>query len=56
MQYELLTEVLGRGTADVLESLLRTKEIDVVLVQEATSHLTHITSFARVQMLFQTSL
>ena len=54
MQYELLTEVLGRSTADVLESLLRTKEIDVVLVQEATSHLTHITSFARVQIFVPT--
>lgn len=50
MQYALLTEVLGRGTADIIESYLRAEEIDVVLVQEAISHVTHITSFAPVKI------
>jgi hypothetical protein len=50
MHYTLLTEVLGRGTADVIESFLRAEEIDVVLVQEAISHVTHITSFAPVKI------
>ena len=50
MYYALLIEVLGRGTADVIESFLRAEEIDVVLVQEAISHVTHITSFAPVKI------
>jgi len=50
MQYALLTEAVGRGQADILESYLRTKDIDVVLVQDAISHVTHILSFARVQI------
>jgi hypothetical protein len=50
MQYALLIEVLGRGTADVIETFLRAEEIDVVLVQEAISHVTHITSFAPVKI------
>jgi hypothetical protein len=50
MQYTLLAEVLGRGTADVLENYLRAEEIDVVLVQDAVSHVTHITSFAPVKI------
>ncbi len=50
MQYALLVEVLGRGTADVIENYLRAEEIDVVLVQEAVSHVTHITSFAPVKI------
>lgn len=50
MQYAELTEVLGRGKAEILESLLRSEEIDVVLVQEAISHVTHITSFAPVKI------
>jgi hypothetical protein len=50
MQYTLLAEVLGRGTADVIENYLRAEEIDVVLVQDAISHVTHITSFAPVKI------
>ena len=50
IQYALLTEVLGRGTADIIESYLRAEEIDVVLVQEAISHVTHVTPFAPVQI------
>ena len=50
LHYALLTEVLGRGTADIIESFLRAEEIDVVLVQDAISHVTHITSFAPVKI------
>ena len=50
MQYAMLTEVLGRGKADVLESFLRAEEIDGILVQDALSHVTHITSFAPVNI------
>jgi len=50
MQYTLLAEVLGRGTADVIENYLKAEEIDVVLVQDAVSHVTHITSFAPVKI------
>jgi hypothetical protein len=32
MQYAMLTEVLGRWKADILESFLRSEEIDVVLI------------------------
>ena len=50
MKYAMLTEVLGRGRAEVLESFLRAEEIDVVLVQDAISHVTHVTPFAPVQV------
>jgi cyclophilin family peptidyl-prolyl cis-trans isomerase len=50
IKYALLTEVHGRWKADILESYLRTKDIDVVLVQDAISRVTHIFSFARVQI------
>lgn len=49
MQYALLTEVLGRWKADIIESLLITEEIDVVLIQEAISDL-YTTSFAPVKI------
>jgi len=50
MQYALLTEVTGRWIADILENFLKSEEIDVVLIQEAVSHLTHTTSFAPVKI------
>ncbi len=50
MQYTLLTEVLGRWKADIIENFLRAEEIDVVLVEEAVSHITHITTFAPVKI------
>jgi hypothetical protein len=50
MQYALLTEVLGRWKADIIESFLLVEEIDVVLIQEAVSHFTHTTSFAPVKI------
>ena len=39
MQYALLTEVIGRWKADVIESFLEAQEIDVVLVQATVSEL-----------------
>jgi hypothetical protein len=53
MQYALLTEVLGRWKVDIIESFLLLEEIDVVLIQEAVSHFTHITSFAPVKFMFR---
>lgn len=50
MQYALLVEVLGRGMADVIENYLRAEEIEVVLVQDGVSHVTHVTSFAPVKI------
>jgi hypothetical protein len=49
MQYAMLTEVLGRWKADIIESFLIAEEIDVVLIQEAISDL-YTTSFAPVKI------
>ena len=49
MQYALLTEVIGRWKADILESFLIAEEIDVVLIQETVSDL-FATSFAPVKI------
>jgi hypothetical protein len=50
MQYAMLTEVLGRWKADILESFLRSEEIDVVLIQESVSGSTQQTSFTPVKI------
>lgn len=50
MQYALLTEVLGRWKADILEIYLRSEEIDVVLIQESVAASTQQTSFAPVKI------
>ena len=50
MQYALLTEVLGRWKADILESFLRSEEIDVVLIQESVAGSTQQTSFTPVKI------
>ncbi len=52
MQYALLTEVLGRWKADIVESFLMAEEIDVVLIQGTVADL-FTTSFAPVKVLFQ---
>ena len=39
MKYALLTEVVGRWKADILENYLKSEEIDVVIVQETLSDL-----------------
>jgi len=49
MQYALLTEVLGRWKADIIESFLIAQEIDVVLIQETVSDL-FTTSFSPVKI------
>lgn len=50
LRYALLTEVLGRWKADIIESFLRAEEIDVVLVQESVSHSTQQTTFTPVKI------
>lgn len=50
MQYALLTEVLGRWKADILESYLRSEEIDVVLIQESVAASTQQPSFTPVKI------
>ena len=50
LKYALLLRVHGRGKAEIIESFLRSEEIDVVLIQEAVSHVTHVTSIAPVQI------
>jgi len=50
MLYTKLTEVMGRALADVLESYLKSEEIDVVLIEEAVHHLTHTFTFAPVDI------
>jgi hypothetical protein len=49
-QYGLLTEVIGRWKAEILESYLRSEEIDVVLIQESVAGSTQQTSFTPVQV------
>jgi hypothetical protein len=53
--YALLTEVLGRWKADILESYLRSEEIDVVLIQESVAGSTQQTSFAPVKIYVPTA-
>jgi cyclophilin family peptidyl-prolyl cis-trans isomerase len=50
MKYAVLTEVLGRWKAEILEGFLRKEEIDVVLIEEAIWHVTHTISFAPVRV------
>ena len=50
MQYALLTEVIGRWQADVIESFLRSEEIDVVLIQDSVAGTTQQTSFTPVKI------
>ena len=49
MKYTLLTEVLGRWKADVIESFLKEEGIDVVLVQATVSDL-FTTTFSPVKI------
>ena len=50
MQYALLTEVIGRWKADIVESFLRSEEINVVLIPESVAGSTQQTSFAPVKI------
>jgi hypothetical protein len=49
MQYSLLTEVMGRWKADILESFLMAEEIEVVLVPGNVSDL-FASAFAPVKI------
>jgi hypothetical protein len=50
MQYAMLTEVLGRWKADIIESYLRSEEIEVVLIQDSVAASTQQTSFTPVNV------
>jgi len=50
LKFAMVTEAPGRWRAEVIELALRAEGIDVVLVQEAIHHLTHVTSFAPVKI------
>jgi hypothetical protein len=49
LKYALLMEVVGRWKADVIENLLKSEEIDVVVVQESVSDL-FTTTFSPVKI------
>jgi cyclophilin family peptidyl-prolyl cis-trans isomerase len=51
LKYAQLTEVQGRWQADIIESFLRSEEIDSALIQDAVTHLTHANVHAPVQIL-----
>jgi hypothetical protein len=50
MKYALLTEVLGRWKAEIVESFLQSEEIEVVLVQDSVSPAAYGNPFAPVQV------
>ena len=55
MLYTKLTDVIGRWQADILESYLKSEEIDVVLFQDTVSHVTLTPVFAEVQVYVPTA-
>jgi hypothetical protein len=50
VQYAMLVEVLGRWKADILESYLRSEEIDVILIQDSVAASTQQPSFTPVKI------
>ena len=54
LTWDLLTEVYGRGEAELIKSMLNANEIDVELFQEAAgsnyAYPTMVGEFARVQV------
>lgn len=50
MKYAMLTEVLGRWKAEIVESFLKSEGIDVVLVQDSLSQSAYANPFAPVQI------
>jgi hypothetical protein len=50
MKYALLTEVLGQGKAEILESFLKSEGINVVLIQDSLSQSAYANPFAPVQI------
>ena len=55
MLYTKLTDVIGRWQADILESYLKSEEIDAVLFQDSMSHITTTPVFAEVQVYVPTA-
>jgi hypothetical protein len=51
MEYERIAEVIGRGHADVVQSLLDAQSISVYLVQDSVSQSTYVSPLAVVQVL-----
>jgi hypothetical protein len=50
MKYAMLTEVLGRWKAEIVESFLKSEGIDVVLVHDSVSQSAYANPFAPVQI------
>jgi hypothetical protein len=50
MKYSLLTEVLGQWKAEIIESYLKNKGINVVLIQDSLSQSAYSNPFAPVQI------
>ncbi len=50
LKYERIAEVLGRGRADVAQSVLEAEGIPVQLVEESASQSSYVTPFAVVQI------
>jgi hypothetical protein len=49
-QYARLTEMPGRWKADILESFLRSEQLDLVLIQDSVAGTPQRTSFAPVKI------
>ncbi len=50
LKYEQIAEVMGRGHADVIQSLLEAEGIAVELIEESASRSSYVTPFATVQV------
>ena len=50
MKYSLLTEVSGQWKAEIIESYLKNKGINVVLIQDSLSQSAYSNPFAPVQI------
>jgi hypothetical protein len=50
LQFEMVAEILGRGEAEIIESMLAAKGIRVQLIQDSLSHSAYVTPFGLVQV------
>ncbi len=50
MKYERIAEAMGRGVADMVQSLLEAEGIPVELIQDAASRTSYVTPFATVEI------
>ena len=50
MKYERIAEVMGRGHADVIQSLLEAEGIPVELIEESVLHSSYAAPLAPVQV------